>query len=170
LLRCAGYPQEEVTVRNIKIGDITIDAVIEREGPWRRPQDFFPTYDETTFKRHLPVMEPEVFDLASGMMFITYQTFVVRTPHHTIPCSDFSGANARYASRSRIKAEARRNPTPRTVSISSVMTGETVRHTAALQMRPRPPQGVGARCVDVVGASPNLLRLLMGDDGRRPLR
>jgi len=23
----------------IRIGDITIDAVIEREGPWRRPQD-----------------------------------------------------------------------------------------------------------------------------------
>jgi hypothetical protein len=52
--------------------------VIEREGPWRRPQDFFPAYDEATFKRHLPVIEPEVFDPASGMMFITYQTFVVR--------------------------------------------------------------------------------------------
>jgi hypothetical protein len=29
-------------MRQIRIGDITIDAVIEREGPWRRPQDFFP--------------------------------------------------------------------------------------------------------------------------------
>jgi len=29
-------------------------------------------------------MEPEVFDAASGMMFITYQTFVVRTPRYTI--------------------------------------------------------------------------------------
>ena len=49
-------------MRQIRIGDVTIDAVIEREGPWRRPQDFFPAYDEATFKRHLPVMEPEVFD------------------------------------------------------------------------------------------------------------
>jgi hypothetical protein len=48
-------------MRQIRIGDITIDAVIEREGPWRRPQDFFPAYDEATFKRHLPTMEPEVF-------------------------------------------------------------------------------------------------------------
>ena len=71
-------------MRTIKIGEVTIDAVIEREGPWRRPQDFFPAYDEATFKRHLPVMEPEVFDPVSGMMFITYQTFVVRTPHYTI--------------------------------------------------------------------------------------
>ncbi|MHC2605291.1 hypothetical protein ACVL92_006105 [Bradyrhizobium liaoningense] len=29
-------------MKQIRIGDITIDAVIEREGPWRRPQDFFP--------------------------------------------------------------------------------------------------------------------------------
>ena len=71
-------------MRQIRIGDLTIDAVIEREGPWRRPQDFFPAYDETTFKQHLSAMEPEVFDPALGMMLITYQTFVIRTPssHH----------------------------------------------------------------------------------------
>src|SRR5260370_169520 len=71
-------------MRQVRIGDITIDAVIEREGPWRRPQDFFPAYDEAIFKRHLPAMEPEVFDQALGMMVITYQTFVVRTPRYTI--------------------------------------------------------------------------------------
>ena len=71
-------------MRQVRIGDITIDAVIEREGPWRRPQDFFPAYDEPVFKRHLPTMEPEVFDFALGMMVITYQTFVVRTPRYTI--------------------------------------------------------------------------------------
>jgi hypothetical protein len=71
-------------MRQVRIGDITIDAVIEREGPWRRPQDFFPAYDEAVFKHHLPSMEPEVFDQALGMMVITYQTFVVRTPRYTI--------------------------------------------------------------------------------------
>jgi glyoxylase-like metal-dependent hydrolase (beta-lactamase superfamily II) len=71
-------------MRQIRIGDITIDAVIEREGPWRRPQDFFPVYDEAVFRHHLPSMEPEVFDSALGMMVITYQTFVVRTPRYTI--------------------------------------------------------------------------------------
>jgi hypothetical protein len=29
-------------MKQLRIGDITIDAVLEREGPWRRPQDFFP--------------------------------------------------------------------------------------------------------------------------------
>ena len=36
-------------MKQLRIGDITIDAVIEREGPWRRPQDFFPAYDEAVF-------------------------------------------------------------------------------------------------------------------------
>jgi glyoxylase-like metal-dependent hydrolase (beta-lactamase superfamily II) len=71
-------------MKQLRIGDITIDAVIEREGPWRRPQDFFPAYDEAVFKHHLPSMEPEVFDAALGMMVITYQTFVVRTLRYTI--------------------------------------------------------------------------------------
>ena len=35
-------------MKQIRIGDITIDAVIEREGPWRKPKDFFPAYDEAT--------------------------------------------------------------------------------------------------------------------------
>src|SRR5271167_740960 len=71
-------------MKQLAIGDITIDAVIEREGPWRRPQDFFPAYDDAIFKHHLPAMEPEVFDAALGMIVITYQTFVVRTPGDTI--------------------------------------------------------------------------------------
>jgi len=41
-------------------------------------------YDDAVFQRNLPVMEPEVFDVASGRMCITYQTFVVRSPKHTI--------------------------------------------------------------------------------------
>ena len=71
-------------MKQLRIGDITIDAVIEREGPWRRPQDFFPAYDEAVFRHHLAGMEPEVFDAALGLMVITYQTFVVRTPRYTI--------------------------------------------------------------------------------------
>jgi len=80
-LRCRRSGRQNEQVR---IGDITIDAVIEREGPWRRPQDFFPAYDEAIFKRHSATMEPEVFNQALGMMVITYQTFVVRTPRYTI--------------------------------------------------------------------------------------
>src|ERR1700730_15434670 len=81
----------ERTMKQLRIGDITIDAVIEREGPWRRPQDFFPAYDEAVFKHQLPRMEPEVFDAALGMIVITYQTFVVRAPRYTILADTCTG-------------------------------------------------------------------------------
>ena len=84
-------------MRQIRIGEVTIDAVVEREGPWRRPQDFFPSYDEATFQRHLPGMEPEVFDVARGMMNITYQTFVVRSPRHTILVDTCTGEDKGHA-------------------------------------------------------------------------
>jgi len=32
-------------MRQIKIGNIMIDAVIERDGPWRQPKDFFPAFN-----------------------------------------------------------------------------------------------------------------------------
>ena len=72
-------------MKQLRIGDITIDAVIEREGPWRRPQDFFPTYDDAVFKRHLADHGAGEFSTSAlGLMVITYQTFVVRTPRYTI--------------------------------------------------------------------------------------
>ncbi len=71
-------------MRQIKIGDITIDAVIERDGPWRKPEDFFPDFDEATFQAHVTKMEPEVFDPTTGKLVMTYQTFVIRTPNLTI--------------------------------------------------------------------------------------
>lgn len=71
-------------MRQIRIGDVTVDAVIERDGPWRKPADFFPKFDQAVFDAHLPSMEPEVYDAASGKIVMTYQTFVVRTPKLTI--------------------------------------------------------------------------------------
>lgn len=80
-------------MKQIRIGDVTIDAIIEREGPWRRPADFFPAYDEEVFRQHLATMEPEVFDASTGLMPFTYQTFVVRTPRHTILIDTCTGEN-----------------------------------------------------------------------------
>jgi len=53
-------------MRQLRIGDITIDAVIEREGPWRAAAGFFSRpMTRPVFKRHLPTMEPEVFDYSA---------------------------------------------------------------------------------------------------------
>ena len=71
-------------MKTLTIGDVTITSIIERDGPWRKPQDMFPAYDEAIAKRHLADLDPVCFDAASGRMVITYQTFVVRTPKHTV--------------------------------------------------------------------------------------
>ena len=71
-------------MQQIAIGDVTITSIVERDGPWRKPEDMFPAYDPERGKRFLAELDPVVFDPATGKMVITYQTFVVRTPKHTI--------------------------------------------------------------------------------------
>jgi glyoxylase-like metal-dependent hydrolase (beta-lactamase superfamily II) len=74
----------EDRMQTLTIGDVTITSIIERDGPWRKPQDMFPAYDAATASKHLSTLDPVVFDPESGKMVITYQTFVVRTPKHTV--------------------------------------------------------------------------------------
>jgi glyoxylase-like metal-dependent hydrolase (beta-lactamase superfamily II) len=71
-------------MRQITIGDVSITSIVERDGPWRTPEVMFPPYDPVVGGAHLASLDPVVFDPVSGKMVITYQTFVVRTPKHTI--------------------------------------------------------------------------------------
>src|SRR5262249_45379105 len=89
-------PHREGTMRSLKIGDVTITSIIERDGPWRQPQDMFPLYDAKLGRRYLAEMDPDVYDAASNRMVITYQTFVVRTPHHTILVDTCTGEDKGY--------------------------------------------------------------------------
>jgi hypothetical protein len=41
-------------MRTLKIGDVTITSIIERDGPWRRPEDMFPAYDPELGRKHPP--------------------------------------------------------------------------------------------------------------------
>jgi len=83
-------------MQTLKVGDVTITSIIERDGPWRKPEDMFPTYDPVAGKRFLADMDPVVFDPASGKMVITYQTFVVRTPKHTVLIDTCTGEDKGY--------------------------------------------------------------------------
>src|SRR6202051_1816077 len=83
-------------MRQLSIGDVTITSIIERDGPWRKPEDMFPAYDPDIGRRHLAALDPEVFDPTSGRMVITYQTFVVRTPKHTVLIDTCTGEDKGY--------------------------------------------------------------------------
>ena len=83
-------------MKELRIGDVTITSIVERDGPWRTPESMFPAYDPALGARHLAEMDPVVFDAASGRMVITYQTFVVRTPKHTILVDTCTGEDKGY--------------------------------------------------------------------------
>ncbi len=83
-------------MKQLAIGEVSITSLIERDGPWRKPEDMFPAYDAEIGRRHLAELDPEVFDPASGKMVITYQTFVVRTPKHTILIDTCTGEDKGY--------------------------------------------------------------------------
>jgi glyoxylase-like metal-dependent hydrolase (beta-lactamase superfamily II) len=83
-------------MQTLKIGDVTITSIIERDGPWRKPAEMFPGYDPEAGKRYLAELDPVVFDPASGKMVITYQTFIVRTPKHTVLVDTCTGEDKGY--------------------------------------------------------------------------
>jgi glyoxylase-like metal-dependent hydrolase (beta-lactamase superfamily II) len=83
-------------MKTLQFGDVTITSIIERAGPWRKPADMFPAYTEELAAKHLATLDPEVFDKATGMMNITYQTFVVKTKHHTILVDTCTGEDKGY--------------------------------------------------------------------------
>jgi len=85
-------------MRSLQIGDVTITSIIERDGPWRAPEAMFPAADQDrqTLAARLKEVEPETYDTASGKMVITYQTFVVRTPRHTILVDTCTGEDKGY--------------------------------------------------------------------------
>jgi glyoxylase-like metal-dependent hydrolase (beta-lactamase superfamily II) len=83
-------------MQRITIGDVSIISIVERDGPWRTPEAMFPAYDPDVGRSHLASLDPVVFDQASGRMVITYQTFVVRTPKHTILIDTCTGEDKNY--------------------------------------------------------------------------
>jgi glyoxylase-like metal-dependent hydrolase (beta-lactamase superfamily II) len=83
-------------MQTLSIGDVTITSIVERDGPWRKPEDMFPAYDRVVGRQHLKELDPEVFDPESGRMVITYQTFIVRTPKHTVLIDTCTGEDKGY--------------------------------------------------------------------------
>ena len=83
-------------MQTLKIGDVTITSIVERDGPWRTPEAMFPDYDPVAGKRYLAELDPCVFDPVSGKMVITYQTFIVRTPKHTVLVDTCTGEDKGY--------------------------------------------------------------------------
>ncbi|MBI3372603.1 MAG: MBL fold metallo-hydrolase [Betaproteobacteria bacterium] len=67
----------------ISLGEFRIGRAVEHEGPFVRPEDFFPDWDPAVLEESRDWIGP-VMDPASGQMILSFHAFVLRTARHTV--------------------------------------------------------------------------------------
>jgi glyoxylase-like metal-dependent hydrolase (beta-lactamase superfamily II) len=70
-------------MKPIKVGDVRVSSIIERDGPLRAPGIMFPSATPDELADVMSLVPDFTYDRAQDLLVITYQTFVVRTPHCT---------------------------------------------------------------------------------------
>jgi glyoxylase-like metal-dependent hydrolase (beta-lactamase superfamily II) len=63
---------------------ITIDRIVEQEAPLFDPLQFFPTLSREMLDANRAWLGPRAIDPATGKLIFCIQSYLVRTPHHTI--------------------------------------------------------------------------------------
>jgi len=71
-------------MKPVKIGDVRVSSIIERDGPWRAPNIMFPSATTEGLKEVMSLVPDFAYDRAKDLLVITYQTFVLRTPRATV--------------------------------------------------------------------------------------
>lgn len=68
----------------IKIGEVTVSSLVERDGPVRTALAMFPNATPERVARALSMLPGFTFDAKTEALVITYQSFVLRTPTCTV--------------------------------------------------------------------------------------
>ena len=68
----------------LTIGAFSVQSVNEATGAYITPADMFPTATPEAVSEHLDWMAPTYFDIASGKLKLTFQSFILQTPNHNI--------------------------------------------------------------------------------------
>ena len=71
-------------MRQLNIGDVTIDSLVELEGLGYEPTFFFPEATMEGFAQEMDWLAPDFWDLGANTYIRSIQSFVVRTEHHTV--------------------------------------------------------------------------------------
>ncbi len=66
------------------LGDIAIDRVLEFEGPSLDPFELFPDCTPEAIDGHRHWLEPSLLDPKTGLLILSFHSFVIRTLRHTI--------------------------------------------------------------------------------------
>jgi glyoxylase-like metal-dependent hydrolase (beta-lactamase superfamily II) len=67
----------------IAVGDITVHRVVEQEQPVFVASEFFPTLAPELWEENLSWLVPKFID-AEGKLVLCIQSYLLKTPHHTI--------------------------------------------------------------------------------------
>ncbi|MEQ8248413.1 MAG: MBL fold metallo-hydrolase [Alphaproteobacteria bacterium] len=71
-------------MKTLALGDIRIDRVVESELPIFEPDFLFPDATREALAEERHWLEPNFVDPATGKLIMSFHTYVVRTPQHTI--------------------------------------------------------------------------------------
>ena len=71
-------------MQTFQLGEISITRVVESEEHLLTPEETFPDYAKDIFEAHRDWLMPRHYDPDQNKLFINNQSFLVRTPGHTI--------------------------------------------------------------------------------------
>ena len=85
ILWSRGGPRRKVRrMRPLNFGDITVDRLVEAEGPSFFPAFIFPEHDAGALEAERSWIEPRFYDAETGRFVMSLHAYIIRTPYHTI--------------------------------------------------------------------------------------
>ena len=86
-----------------RLGDFTIERVIEFEAPVLDPYVLYPDATEEAIDAHRHWLEPGLLDPESGLLILAFHSFVIRTPRHIILVDTCGGNDKNRPDRAQVK-------------------------------------------------------------------
>ncbi len=71
-------------MRTLDFGGVTVDRVVESEGPSFHPGFIFPDATQDALAGEMEWLRPRFLDAASGRLLMSLHSYVIRTRYHTI--------------------------------------------------------------------------------------
>ena len=68
----------------LRLGDTTVQSIVEQEGPFFDLRPFFPDLTDAMVEENLPWLVPHYIEPGTNKVILRIQSYLVRTPHHTI--------------------------------------------------------------------------------------
>lgn len=73
-----------MTMKPLRVGDCMVSAIEEWTGPYVAPLKFMPDATAERIERQRASLQPVHWDPATDLLVFAFQSFVVKTPQHTI--------------------------------------------------------------------------------------